>query len=283
VTGILRKQSGIGLTVIDIAVDNRGTVDSESGALKFTRGGGRGNAASSSWIAAPGSYNQLAAGTFALGHGVNLVGELRSSPATSAGDIQGPSGTLNLPAGAFSLTDVGTTSHVARGVVGSATLGGVSPLAIGESLDTSPGATISVPELTIEQPAEMTALPGSGRSCVTNGVLRILGRLAVGDGHLCGRSGEEILICGPGSIMTLDSGQVEALDASAMKITVCPTGRIEKSSGGAATISLPIDNDGQVVADGPLHFTGGGVPTTDPFPPPTPIDCPFAPRLQAGA
>jgi RHS repeat-associated protein len=101
---------------IEVPFNNQGSVTAETGKFRFTDGGISGHTASGSWSATGSSTSiEFAGGTFTLGSGISVSGELIvNSGEVKAGDLQGPSAEAEIKAGTLALN--GPTTSVLKGL-----------------------------------------------------------------------------------------------------------------------------------------------------------------------
>jgi len=127
-TGTFEKTSGTGASTIGMELDNQGTIDSETGQLLLTGGTVPGEAGTGSWSAKSEASIAFQSGSYSLGSGVELSGDIDVTGASvAAQDLQGPKGALKVDAGSLTV-DGPTASHIESFELWNGTLSGACTL-----------------------------------------------------------------------------------------------------------------------------------------------------------
>ncbi len=281
-TGTLDKSSGNGLSVIQFALQNSGTVeDSDAeGQLSFT-GGTTGSASGGSWVA-PTSDPWAAGivfttGSFALGEAVEMSGAISLAGGNvEVGSIDGPSAKLTLwsSSSTLTVTDASTPTHLEnltiQDLAGATTLTGAGTVDVAGSLSWTGGNMTGAGKTVLASGATGSIEAGSGNSVKLAGrTLKNEGTLTLSSGSLSGSESAELDNSGtfnanvdaPGSEWWLH-GMMKG-DSSA--VWLHNTGTVRKTVGTVFTqIGWQIDNEGTVEAKtGQIIMSGGNHGTTE--------------------
>ena len=262
-TGTIVKDSGTGTTRNYYAIDNEGTVRSETGQLTFLGGGVAGETAAGSWTAAPGASLRLGGGAFAFGADIAMGGRIvmNENAAVSAGRVQGAD-LLELQDATLTLTDTLVPSQAAELKLDT------------RGVQTGPG------HLSLTRALSMVGddpeLAGSGSTTLEEGAIGTInngswdswidGRRVVNRGTLTYTRGYVIFSNGArleneGTLRLNADAEMIRYDGVGAKAQLRNTGTITKDAGlGTGRINLALDNEGTVRAEtGQLAFGSGGV------------------------
>jgi RHS repeat-associated protein len=257
-TGTFEKTTDSGASQVGVTFENDGTVDAQTGQLAFTGGSTPGEAGAGSWTGYGEASIAFQSGSFSLGSGVKLAGDVDvTGGSVSAGDLQASSGTLIVSAGSLELTDASTTSHLPDFELWNGSLSGAGSLVVSSSFYWGGGGVMS----------------GSGRTVVGPG-----GSGAAYFGGYGGSLDERTFVnegsfeWAPGTLAGADGGTIENKGTfddssegtifSGSEAAIDNTGTFEKTKeSGTSQVGFQFENNGTVEAQtGQLVLTGGGVP-----------------------
>jgi RHS repeat-associated protein len=130
-TGTFEKTKDGGSTQIGFQFENDGTVEVQTGQLVLNGGGVPGKAATGSWTANSEASIALHEGSFLLGSGVELTGDIDVNGASvTAGDLQGPAAHLVVSAGMLELNSSSSASHLSNFELWNGSLSGPGTLEV---------------------------------------------------------------------------------------------------------------------------------------------------------
>ena len=153
--GLMKKTAGAGVSLLEIPLNNDGTLHIQSGTLTLTKGGDHHGV----FQTEPGTTLNLAGGTMNLQAGTSLAG---------AGTVQCSGGTVNVN---------GTASaSVSTLTLSAGTLGGGGTLTVGGTMNWT-GGTMQGSGATIIQPGANLVLSGSGDKTLNQRMLDNAGTL----------------------------------------------------------------------------------------------------------
>ncbi len=274
-TGLVAKTAGTGVSVIQFAVENDGTVEDTSEGQLNLWGGGAGTSNTGSWRSTATSPwvsgIALSAGSFSLGANTTMSGTISFSGAdVQADSIAGADAKLTLWGGGsvLDLTSTTTASHVKEltqlEAGGASELTGAGTLDISDSLTWSSGTMSGAGRTVLEPGGTGSIEPGAGNAVsLSERELANEGTLTWGSGSLEARSSAEFDNLGRfianAEVPAYEWSQRGLLKRDGSDVWLRNTGTIEKTSGNAYTqIQLPIDNEGVLqVASGQIILSGG--------------------------
>jgi RHS repeat-associated protein len=274
-TGTLAKTSGTGVTDVQFAVENEGTVEEiPEGVLALT-GGSAGEDNTGTWVSPSsspwGSGIALGPGTFSLGSGTHISGTMTLAGATvDAGNIEGADAHLTLygEGVVLDLTSTSGASHIKEltqeAVAGGSELTGPGALDIADGMTWSAGTMSGTGSTRLEAGGSGSISPGSGSSVSLRerGLINE-GTLTWSSGSVEGRSNAEIDNSGTfdvdSDVPPEDLSGFGLVDEDGSNVWLHNTGTVKKASGSRYTqIGFQIDNEGTVeTVSGQIIFTGG--------------------------
>jgi RHS repeat-associated protein len=268
-TGLLQKASGDS-SIVQPAIDNQGTIVSQSGKLSFDGGSPPNTSSTGSWSAtAQGSSISLGSGNsgypFAWAPGVNLSGSIAEAGATiNAQDIQGSAADLSISSGTLNVS--GTASTVRTLSQSAGTLAGAGTITASDSLSWTGGSMSGSGITELGSGAHSTINSGQNTVGLDTRTLRNHGTLDMTSGGLDARHGA--LVDNSGTI-NLDSdagfGWSWGCCGDSPPPLLRNTGTLQKTAGtGSSPVQLAIDNQGSVTAQsGRITFDGGSIPNSN--------------------
>ncbi len=149
---------------VEVPFNNQGTVTTEAGKFKFDGGGFSEHTATGSWNAIGSSTSiEFSGGTFTLGSGTNVAGELIfSGGEVKASDLQGPSAEAEIKAGTLELTGPATSVLKGLGVLHpGGTLKGSGSVDVSTSFVASEGSIKGGGAVLLESGAKSTIESGT--------------------------------------------------------------------------------------------------------------------------
>ncbi len=273
-TGTLKKSVGSEYTGIQFQIDNEGTVEGETGQIVFQGGSHGSNAATGSWDAEETGSLAFSGGTFLLGSGVKMAGEIwMAGGSIQAGDIQGPSAHILLWANdsTLDLTDASTASHLKELSVQAAaettTLTGAGTVDVSGSLLWTAGSMTGSGKTVVEPGATGSIDAGVGNAvALTERELVNEGTLTWSSGSVEGRSDAEIDNSGTfwanAGVSCAEWSTHGLLKSDGSNVWLRNTGTMKKTSAGECEqIQWQIDNEGTVESkSNQIQITGGDHP-----------------------
>jgi alpha-tubulin suppressor-like RCC1 family protein len=264
-TGVIEKTQGSGLSSVQYAIDNEGTVRVESGELEFSGGGKSGISSPGSWLATGAgtsiAFNDASNVPFSLGTTVPMSGSILDDGVVSAGTIEGAGANVATDGdGSLELTNPSRASAVAGLEIEGGSLKGAGSIDVASSFVAGgdgdlggTGSTVIEPGASGSIAKERVAL--EERTLDNEGTLTLSHEGTIDGGH------DGHLVNSGTLLVNAQAPYGNAgLLASNEEATLTNTGTMKKTEGaGVGRIGFSIDNEASVTAEaGTLEFSGGG-------------------------
>jgi RHS repeat-associated protein len=246
-SGTLRKTSGEGTSEIMVPIENKGTIESQTGKLAF-RGGGS-SSSSNRWEAATGAEVVFGSGTFSLSGGVwaghVAVSSMGAAPVVNVQGVNGEAAQVKIKAfsGALNVESGTMTVESLEQVQGS--LSGPGTLKISKSFlwNGSNGPLNGTGSTVILPGAEGTVSPEALANLLERKLVN-QGTLALPSGHIRVQKGAEIVNEGTFTVNSEDAPAIELGTGSAKLVN---SGTFRKTSGtGTTEIQPNFENFGAI-------------------------------------